>query len=235
VGLVLAEDQKELTLNSVSSFSSRTVILQAGTNTNYTCSYASGHYSVLNVTGSKSFKMEGGVLKYGNIFLETPMKYYFVIVNGTEGASLCISGVELELISAMNSTVFILGGKVTLEDVKMNNQLNTNWVSPLVYSNGFISSVTVNLHSCTITNSKYKTADSIYSRSAVVYFVNQTTGNQPITFNMSFCSCLNNTFDLDNTDTGVGGGYSFFCSFSASSSMFFFKKKIKTQFIRIYK
>jgi hypothetical protein len=79
-----------------------------------------------------------------------------MIVSGT-GASLCLSGVEIEFVSAMNSTVFILGGgKVILEDVKINNQSNTNWVSPLVLSHSSISGVTVHLHSCTITNSNYK-------------------------------------------------------------------------------
>jgi uncharacterized membrane protein YdcZ (DUF606 family) len=60
--------------------------------------------------------------------------------------------------------VFILRGKVILEDVKINNQLNTNWVSPLMFSHSNISSATVNLHLYTITNSNYKNSNSSYPR-----------------------------------------------------------------------
>jgi hypothetical protein len=221
---MFAKNQEEMTLNSVSSFSSKTVILQAGTNTDYTCSYAGGHYSVLNITGSKSFMIKRGILKYGN----GGLKYYFMIVNGTGGASLCLSSMKIEFVSAMNSTVFILGGKVSLDNVKINNQLDTNWVSPLVFSHSNTSSVIVDLHSCTITNSNYKNTNSSYGRSAVVYFINRTNATQPITFNMSFCLCLNNTFNLSNANTDIGGGCSLFCSFNKSSSMFFFFNKKKT-------
>jgi hypothetical protein len=222
VGLIFSEDEKEQTLNSVSLFSSRTVILQAGTDTNYSCSYGDGHYSILNITGSKSFTIQGGILKYGNTSLETPINYYFMIVNGTGGASLCLSSVEIEFVSEMNSTVFILGGKVTLEDVKINNQLDTNWVSPLVFSDSNTSSVTVNLHSCTITNSYCNSVRSVF------YFIRETISFQSITLNMSFCSCLNNTFNLvsETRNNGVG----LFCSYSKSSSMwvsFLIKKEKK--------
>jgi hypothetical protein len=67
-------------------------------------------------------------------------------VNGTEGESLCLLDVEIEVVSGMNKMLFILRGKVTLEGVKINNQLNTNWVSPLIFTHNNISSVIVNLH-----------------------------------------------------------------------------------------
>jgi hypothetical protein len=147
-------------------------------------------------------------------------------VNGTGGASLYISDVELEFVSAMNSMVFILGGMVTLEYVKMNEQ-NMMWVSPLVLSDSSTSSVIVNLHSCTFTNCKYKNADSSIPKSAVVYFVNQTTAIYSITLNMSFCFCYNNTFNLNNVNVYTGGGFSYFPSNNPFSSMFFFLKKNK--------
>jgi hypothetical protein len=170
----------------------------------------------LNITGSKSFTMEGGLLKYGNEGLD----YYFIIVNGTGGASLFLLGVEIIFVSPMNSTVFILGGKVALEDVKINNQLDTNWVSPLVLSHSSISSVTVNLHSCTITNSTYKNADSSYARSAVVYFINQTTANKSISLNISSCLCGNNTFNLSITNWG--GGFNLYCIYNSYSRILIF-------------
>jgi hypothetical protein len=39
-------------------------------------------------------------------------------VNGSGGESLCLLDVEIEFVSGMNNTVFILRGKVTFEDVK---------------------------------------------------------------------------------------------------------------------
>jgi hypothetical protein len=153
--------------------------------------------------------------------VETPINYYFMIVSGIGGESLCLLGVEF--VSAMNSTMLILGGKVTLEDVKINNQLATTWVSPLVFSHSNTSSVTVDLHSCTITNSKYTNANPSLARSAIVYFINQATATQSITLNVSSCLCLNNTFNL--TYIYWGGGVSFFYSYNTSSSMVFFLLK----------
>jgi hypothetical protein len=95
-----------------------------------------------------------------------------MIVSGTAGPSSYFSGVQIEFVSAMNSTVLILGGEVTLEDVKINNQLDTTWVSPLMFSHSNTSSVTVNLHSCTITNSNYKNANFFYVRFVIIYFIN---------------------------------------------------------------
>jgi hypothetical protein len=215
-----AVDSGIIPLDSTATFGPENCILIGESNTTYICNYANGHYSILNITDSKSFTMQGGILKYGNPLLIRfiALNSFFMIVNGTGGASLCLSGVEIEFVSAMNSTVFILGGKVTLEDVKINSQSDTNWVSPLVLSHSSTSSVAVDLHSCTITNSNYINAKASLIRSAVVYFISEkTTTTQSITLNMSFCLSQNNTFNLNNTANG--GGVNFFCSYIESSSM----------------
>jgi hypothetical protein len=214
---MIAADGKTIPLHSVSAFGPENAILIGGSDTTYTCNYDFDRYSILNISGSKSFTIQGGVLKYGNGYIN----HYFIIVNGIGGASLCLSNVEIEFVSAMNSMVFILGGKVTLKKVKMDNQLNTNWVSPLVYSHSSTSSVTVDLHSCTITNSNYKNVNSSLARSAVVYFVNQNTVTQSVTLNISACLCVNNTFDLTNS-WSWGGGFGFFYSNETFSCMWFF-------------
>jgi hypothetical protein len=148
-----------------------------------------------------------------------------MIVNGAGGASLCFWGLEIEFVSEMNSTVFILGGKVTFESVKINNQLNSMWVCPLVLSETANSDVSIDFRSCTISNSIYKSLhpSTSYPRSAVVYFLNQS---QPITLNISLCLFCNNTFNLTSVKN-YGGGFSFFYSISTSSSMFFFLNKKK--------
>jgi hypothetical protein len=210
-------DDVVVPLNPALTFGPENATLIGRANTTYTSNYDSNHYSILNITDSKLFTIEGGILKYGSLFGVFKLDYYFMIVNGTGGASLRLLGVMIEFVSAMNSTVFILGGKVTLKDVTINNQLNTNWVSPLVFSESSISSVIIDLHSCTITNSGYKNANSSLPRSAVVYFTNRTTATQSIVLNMSFCLCLNNTFNLSITN--LGGGVSVFRSYNESSCM----------------
>jgi hypothetical protein len=216
--------EKELTLTSVTAFNSVNVTLVSGTNTNYTCSYTTGYYSILNITGWKSFMMRGGILKYGDTSLGAPSSYYFIIVNGTRGPSLCFSDMEIEFVNGMNSMVFVLGGKVTLEKVKINNQLDTNWVRPLVFSHSNFSIVAVNLHSCTITNSNYKPPNASLGGSAVVYFIDETTAVKSIFFNISFCLCQNNTFNnsFDLTKVLWSGGFTLFHSYYPSSGNFFF-------------
>jgi hypothetical protein len=157
--------------------------------------------------------MKGGILKYGIESSEIFLKF-FMIVNGTEGPSLCLSGVEMEFVSKMNSTVLILGGEVTLDNVKVNNQPNTLWISPFVLSQSSTFSVTVNVHSCTITNSMYGFFGS-FIRSAVVHFL---ASSEPITFNMSHCLIQNDSFNIN----GGNGGLSLFHSYNTSSGMIFF-------------
>jgi hypothetical protein len=194
------------------------VTLISGINTNYSCSYANGHYSILNIINSKIFTIQGGILKYGN----GNLNYYFIIVRD---GSLCLSHMKIEFVSAMNSMVFILGGKVILENMEVNNQLDTTWVSPLVLSHSNTSSVTINLYSCTIINSMFENANPSYIKSAIIYFINETSATQSIIFNISFCLCLNNTFNLNNYSSC--GGFSFLCSYNTYSSMFFFYKNFK--------
>jgi hypothetical protein len=202
-------------LDPAHTFGLEDVIVISGSSTTYTCNYGSDDYWIMNITGSKSFAIQGGILKYGSLFRLFTIDYYFAIVNGSEDGSLCLSGVEIEFVSKMNSMVFILGGKVTLENVRINNQQGVMWVSPLVLAWSNTSVVTVNLDSCSITNSIYKSTD--LSGSAVVYF--NTSYTKPISLNVSSCLCYNNTFNL----VGDGwGGFSSFSTYDASSSIFSF-------------
>jgi hypothetical protein len=147
-----------------------------------------------------------------------------MIVDGTGGASLYLSGVEIEFVSVMNSTVLILGGKVILEDVKINNQLDSMWVAPLVFSYAITSSVTINLYSCTIVNSTYQNSDFDIDRSAVVFFVTSVLFTYSVTLNISFCLCMDTPFNLSSS-LAYGGGFAFFCSKNITSSMCFCTNK----------
>jgi hypothetical protein len=169
----------------------------------------------LNITGSKSFTIQGGIVKYGN----KNLSYYFIIVNGTGGASLSLLGVEIEFVGVMNSTVLILGGQVTLEDVKIKNQLDTMWVSPLIFADMNVSSVNIDVHSCKITDCKYKNSNSV-GRSAFICFKYVNNGIS-LKVNITFCKFCNNSFNLVHTNN-FGGAISSFESTSSSSSFFFF-------------
>jgi hypothetical protein len=120
----------------------------------------------------------------------------------------------------MNSTVFILGGILTLENVKINNQSNSMWASPLVLTDANVSDIIVNLHSCIITNSIYENVKDHYM-SAVVYFNREHECKSLEALNISLCLCYNNSFNsLISLDDG---GFCYFNNNSNdNSSMAFF-------------
>jgi hypothetical protein len=148
--------------------------------------------------------------------------HYFMIVNGTGGASLHISHVEIEFVSAMNSLTYVLGGKVILEGVNINNQPETMWVSPLVDVFHNISSAAVEIHSCAFTNNKYINANISHSKSLIVYFNNQSNATLPISLNISLCVCHNTTFNLSRLTRGGGIGHFHSRDPHSSFSFFFF-------------
>jgi hypothetical protein len=201
--MINAFDGSSFVLNSVDTFGSTSVILLGGINTNYTCSYIGGYRSILNITGSKLFTMENGILKFGNILNST--SYYFMCVSGIRKPLLNISNIKIQFVSKTNSLIYIEGGKVILKSVKVNSQSNAMWVNPLVDVFNKIDSVTVELFSCEISNCTYESS-SLY-KSGVVYFNDNYNTIKPITFNMSLCLFLNNTFNISNN---VGGVCAFF-------------------------
>jgi hypothetical protein len=142
-------------------------------------------------------------------------------VNGTGGASLSLFNVEIEFVSAMNSFIYILGGKVILENVKVDNQSDVMWNYPLVDVYQSISAVSVEIYSCTITNSMYKHLSSLY-KSAIVFFSNSSLLTRSINLNISLFSFYNNSFDLNGSSNFWGGGVSYFICDNSSSCMSFF-------------
>jgi hypothetical protein len=222
--MIVAEDDAFLVLDSVNKFASTSVILVGGSNTCYTCSYGNEHFSILNITSSKSFVMKGGILKYG--FTPSNSDYYFMWVSGVDGPWLNIWSVEIQFVSLMNSFIYVEGGIVVLEDVKVNDQLDMMWTYPLVDVCQNVSDVIVELHSCSFTNNKYQFGGLVEPyKSAVVYFVSANYGTdatKQITLNMSFCFFDNNTFNLSFAGNMYNhGGVGHIYSRNSSSSFFF--------------
>jgi hypothetical protein len=200
-------------LVSVSWFASDKVVLAGGTNTNYTCSYTDSHISILNVTGSKQFTMEGGVLKLGGGAL-----CYFVVV--TDNGVLNIQHVSIEITSSFNNTIYVKGGSVILEYVQMSNQDSTYWVAGLVNVTIYSSPVIVEIISCIFINcSYYYLSDGAlyYKTSPIVCFTNDSS-SYSITLNMSSSFFQNNYFHL-NTDND-GGAFFFLSKTNASCLLF---------------
>jgi hypothetical protein len=99
----------------------------------------------------------------------------------------------------MGSIVYVRGGTVRFDNVKMNKQKNYHWVNPLIDVNATVSTVDVYILSTSITNSDYhhsNTSTSLF-KSGIVFFINTST--MAITLNMSGSSFLNNSFYLFNS------------------------------------
>jgi hypothetical protein len=209
MGIIETKNEKLVVLDSAKTFGCISIILNGGIDTNYICSYADKHYSILNITESKSFTIEKGILLYGDTSLLTPTDYYFVIVNGTRIALLSISNVEIKFVSQMNSLIYVLGGGVILKDVKMESQTDSMWVYPLVDIYQKTTNVIVELYLCTIINCSYKCSEfSVIQKSGIVYFGNNTIESHN-KLNLSLCSFYNNVFNLSNGNSvGSGGAFS---------------------------
>jgi hypothetical protein len=201
-----------LTLNSVQSFASSDVSLIGGTDTLYVCSFTSSYTSVINVTTSKTFAVEGGTLQLGG-----GISYSFCWVTG--GGSLSLLYLEIQFMSKMNSMIHVTGGTVTLEHVHMRDQLDTRWTAPLVSASATSSSITVHIISCTITNCQYKYGSSgTYRASPVVSFSEASSSSYFIALNMTSSSFHNSTFYLLEGD--CAGGTCMFFSLNTASGIF---------------
>jgi hypothetical protein len=186
----------------------------SGTNTSYVCNYAGGYKSILNLT-SQSFNISGGILKLG--VLSNDKTLYFIQVNSS--GYLTLFYVDLRFIGKMNSVIYMTGGTIHVEKVKINRQ---SWVYPLIDVNATVSGsgTTVKFLSSNILNSIYifNGTTSPY-KSAIIFFTN--TSSQKLNMTILSSSFLNNTFYL-SSDYAVGSGFLFHGQNSTSGFFFFF-------------
>jgi hypothetical protein len=182
-------------------FGSDSVVLVAGINTVYTCSYTETFMSILNVSESKSFAMEGGVLQFGTS-RSPSINYYFSWVSGI-GASMRISYMEIQFMSEMNSLVNVEGGSLILEHVMLENEV-VGWVHPLIHVKHSVSFVTVELISCSVSDCEYKYGGTEWNKSSVVYFFNDSTADQAFFLNISSCVFCNDILNMSGLDYGGG-------------------------------
>jgi hypothetical protein len=114
VGVINAESEKELKLETVKTFGWSNVLLLGGDGTNYTCKYTDNYKWIINVRTKQSFTMDGGILKFGSLDLNSSStSYRFIIVNGAN-SYVNIRYVNLIFINKMNSLIYIEGGTILI-------------------------------------------------------------------------------------------------------------------------
>jgi hypothetical protein len=157
--------------------------------------------------------MEGGVLTVGNT-----STMYFCCVNNT--GKLEMSYVQIQFKSELNSFIYTVGGTIIFENLKMD-KVSTYWVRPIVDISSSIAAVTVECHSCNVTNCIYKyTGSTTYNKSSLFFF--SSAGSMEIFFNMTSAFFYNNSFNLTGVNGNDGGGICYFNGNITSSSKFLF-------------
>lgn len=197
-------------------FNSTDVNLIGESDTNYTCKFTGSYKSILNISESyQSFTIEGGTLKLGTN-QSSFKEYYFSIISD---GYIKISHIEILFVNKMRNIIYIYGGCIYLEYLKVDKEDEKMWVYPLVevYHNTF--PVKIEIISCNITNCLYKFAESSNGRSAIIFSYSNSVCIEPIYINITLSYFYNNTFNLSSDNSG---GIIYFHSKNNYSSIFLF-------------
>jgi hypothetical protein len=202
VTVINAEAGKELTLDAVESIGSVDITLLAGAGTSYIFKYGD-FTSILNLTESVSFTINGGILKCAPVFDIS----LFLIIVSSETATLTVSNAEIVFIGEMNSLLYMVGGTIVISKLKIDNQ---RWVSPLIDISPTNLTASLSFSSCNITNSVYQYSGPGFPYKSAVIFFNNKSNN---IYNLSLTSSLfeNNSFSLAITSYGFGGVLHMWC------------------------
>jgi hypothetical protein len=196
-----------LKLETVESFRSSDVMVIGGDTTNYVCEYKDNYVWIINIISEQSFTLDGGILNVGNKnnSININAYHYFVIMSGVDGY-FHIRHIKIIFVSKLNIFIYIEGGTIFVEDVKISNE-TTQWVRPLIYSRCLSSSVIIELSSLIITDCYYLSTTG--TEAGVVYFHSAYSYLHPILLNISSLYFQNNAFYIN---TGAQGGAFFFSS-----------------------
>jgi hypothetical protein len=142
--------------------------------------------------------MSGGIFMCG-ISTGDDTTLNFVRLNN-QGAQFTLYNIDLRYVSKMNSVVYITGGTVYFERVKMDKQPSYYWVNPLIDVDADVSSVAVHFCFSNITNSHYQLFDVIGLLKTAIIFCSNTSNM--LTLNMSSSYFRNNSFYIDSNARG---------------------------------
>jgi hypothetical protein len=199
-------------------------LISDGDNTSYVldfnCSKDVCSRFILEITLSKSFKIIGGILKYGNSEIHSFSKssYYFVDIN--DEGYFSMSHIRLIFFGKMKSMIFIKGGSVCIEYV---NIIEEGWIQPLIEVWGIKSSIILELYENNIVNCNYSyvniESESSTYKSSIIFIHN--TSKEDISLNISTCLFDKNVINLFYNDSGYGN-ICHYSSLNETSSNFFF-------------
>jgi hypothetical protein len=198
---IISPNNKVLVLNSAPIINSNGVTLLSGKNTSYICDYDGGYKSVLNLTSSQSFNISGGVLNLGDSSSDTTL--YFIGVSST--AYLTLFSVDVRFIGKMNNVIYITGGTICIEKVKINKQ---SWVYPLIEIHTQLET-TIEFLSSNITNCIYWYNEVASPHKSAIIFITNTSS---LKVNMTILSSsfLNNRFNLSRDVFSRGSACHFY-------------------------
>jgi hypothetical protein len=183
------------------------VVLIGGGGTSYALEYTGSSYLIIRVTSHKSFCIDGGILKYGNLNSSKTSTngYHFCVVSGVS-ASFAMRYVRIEFISDMNSMVYMGGGTLHIEHSNIEN-VSAGWIDILIEArcSSFIVPVIINLFSLSINNCyfTYNKSSPNATNSGIIYFQSCEEG-YPIFLNISYFSLHNSFFERDDNFTYAG-------------------------------
>jgi hypothetical protein len=130
---------------------------------------------------------------------------YFIQVNNS--GYLTLFCVDVIFIGEMNSMIYMTGGTINIEKVKINKQC---WVYPLIDVNATVlgSGATIEFLSSNITNCVYlyNGTTSPY-KSAIIFSTNTST--QKLNLTVISSSFLNNFFYISSNPYACGSGFHF--------------------------
>jgi hypothetical protein len=218
VGVIYAESGKELLLETVLAFKSSDVMLVGRESTNYICKYISYYKWILNITSNHSFAMDGGILNCGVLNCgELCNSYYFSFISGIN-AYINIKYIEIKFLSEMYFLLYVEGGTVRFEFVKLKNEI-IKFVEPFIFVNS-INSVIIELISLNITNCIYSARSGL---SSIIYFYNQPIFLSSSFLNISSSFLQHNYFNFNNHYSIYGfGGIGCLYSRNFETGFFFF-------------
>jgi hypothetical protein len=216
VGVIYAESEKELTLETIKSFKSNDVMVVGGDKTNYTCKYIDTSNYIIYIEPNKSFIMDGGLLKYGIPNSGDKIIWnHFCVISGFN-SYFNIRYVKLKFVSKMYFFTYITGGVVCIEYLKIENEVD-NWAFALFVGTAPISSVIIELFSIHITNSYYNTNNKISHGVSGICYISESSNLYSIILNISSLLSYNNIFSVE---CGFGGSF-FFTSLNTESGFSF--------------
>jgi hypothetical protein len=216
-------------------------LISDGINTSYVCDYKCYESKcmeyIIKITLSKSFQMIGGILKYGtprtffssSFFLSSSphsslssslsstlfwSSFHFAEVD--DKGYLLLRYIRLMFVGKMKSMIFIKGGSVCIEFMKIRNE---EWIQPLIEAYGITSSVNIEIYMSNITDCNYACTSLEASegsfKSGVLYIDNRST--KAIMLNISNCLFYNNVMNLFYDGDGKGNSCDFYSTNQASS------------------